>query len=451
MQAGGLLGKNEFGGTLEVTTSIREDDGKTQVTVEMTAEEVKEHIDRAFKSFSKTRIPGFRAGKAPRQVLVQNFGGHDVVYEQITSDMINDVAPVAVDQQDILFVSDPEFEDSGMVADGESFTFTLFGELKPDIELLSYEPVEIKLPSEEVTEEDLNGQLEALREYYYNFETVDRGAKEGDYTMIAIDVTLDGNTIDALSNENRLVEVGGGAIPAQVSEQIVGMKADDSKEFDFTDDEDEEYAGKTLHAKLTVKEVREQQKPELNDEFATKVGFESFDELKKSLKEEIEKQKKDQLPRLKESRCVRELAKRIDGQVPTAYVNFTRENILRDFFNSLQEQGLTFDQFLASNGITSDDFKKDLDNQAQEEAEQSLALDALFRERGMEITEEDINKEFEAVADPEGTRKSWEEAGRMSIIREAIRRQQATEWLVENAVVTIDDGSDEEEAEEDKE
>lgn len=435
---------------MEVTTSIREDDGKTQVTVEMTAEEVKEHIDKAFKSFSKTRIPGFRAGRAPRKVLVQNFGGHDVVYEQITSDMINDVAPVAVDQQDILFVSDPEFEDSGMVADGEPFTFTLYGKVKPDVELLTYDPVEIKLPSEEVTEEDLNGQLEALREYYYNFETVEREAKEGDYTMIAIDVTLDGEAVDSLSNANRLVEVGGSAIPAQVSEQIVGMKAGDSKEFDFTDDEGEEYAGKTLHAKVEVKEVREQQKPELDDEFAAKVGFDSFEDLRNSLKEEIEKQKKEQLPRLKESRCVRELAKRIHGQIPTAYVNFTRENILRDFFNNLQDQGITFDQFLASNGISSDDFKKDLDEQAQEEAEQSLALDALFRERGMEITEEDVNKEFEAVSDPEGTRKSWEEAGRMSIIREAIRRQQATEWLVENAVVTIDDGSeeDEEEAEE---
>ena len=437
---------------MEVTTSIREDDGKTQVTVEMTAEEVKEHIDKAFKSFSKTRIPGFRVGKAPRKVIVQSFGGHDVVYEQITSDMINDVAPIAVDGQDILFIADPEFEDSGLVADGEGFSFTLYGKVKPDVELLTYDPVEIKMPPEEVTDEELDTQISAIQEYYYDFETVDRAAKEGDFAMVALESTADGEPVDSLTNENRLVEVGGDVLPAAILEQIVGMKADETKEFDF-ESEEGELAGKKIHTKLTVKDVREKEVPELDDEFAAKVGFDTMDELRDSLKSRIEDEKKKQLPALKESRCVQELTKRIHGQIPTAYVNFTRQNILQDFFNNLQDQGMTFDQFLASRGISSDDFKKDLDEQAQEEAEQSLALDALFRELDMEITEEDIAKEFDVVDDPAATRKSWEEAGRMSVIREAIRRQHATEWLVENAVVTIDDGADgdEEEKSEDKE
>ena len=432
---------------MEVTTSIREDDGKTQVTVAMTADEVKEHIDRAFKSFSKTRIPGFRAGKAPRQVLVQNFGGHDVVYEQITSDMINDVAPIAVDEQDILFIADPEFEESGIVADGEPFSFTLSGKVKPDIELLTYDPVAIEMPPEEVTEAEMDAQFEALKDYYYGFDTVERAAKEGDFVMVSLEATVDGEEYDGLTYESRLIEIGGTAVPAQVSEQIVGMSAEETKEFDFKGEEDE-IEGKDVHVKVTVKEVREKQIPELNDEFAAKVGFDSFDELYSKIKEQVGEQKKQQLPGLKEARCITELAKRIHGQIPQAYVNFTRENILRDFFNNLQNQGTTFDQFLASNGITSDDFKADLDKQAQEEAEESLALDALFRELKMEITEEDINKEFEAVSDPVATRKSWEEAGRMSVIREAIRRQRATEWLVENAVVTIVEGNGDEDEDE---
>lgn len=433
---------------MEVTTSTREDDGKTQVTVTMTAEEVKEHIDRAFKDFSKTRIPGFRAGKAPRKVLIQNFGGHEAVYGQITSDMINDVAPVAIDGEDILFVADPDFEEGDMVADGEGFTFTMFGNVKPEIELSSYDPVEIKMPTEEATDKDLDTQLEALQEYYYNFETVERGAEKGDYVMLGLESTADGESIDALTSENRLVELGGDMLIQEISDQIVGMKADETKEFDFTTDSDPGLAGKTIHTKATVKEVRVKNKPELDDEFAKKVGFDSFDALRDSMREEIANQKKEQLPRLKESRCVAELSSRIDGEVPSEYVNYTRGNILRDFFNSLQDQGVTFDQFLATRGITSDQFKEDLDQQAKEEAQECLALDALFRMREMEITEEDINKEFDAVDDPEGTRKSWEDAGRMSVIREAIRRQHATEWLVENAVVTIVDGTEDEENEE---
>ena len=426
---------------MEVSTSIRED-GKTQVTVHMTADEVKKHIDKAFKDFSKTRIPGFRAGKAPRKVIEQNFGGHNAVYAQITSDMINDVAPLAIDEQDIIFISEPEFDENDLVADGEDYEFTMFGDIKPSVELDSYDPVEIKMPSEEATQEDVDIQLHALQDYYNDFETVDRAAKAGDFVMVKLESTADGAAVDSLTNESRLVEIGGPMMPQELTEQFVGMKAGDEKEFDFTTDSDTDLAGKTIHTHVTLKEVREKETPALDDEFAKKVGFDSYDELVEQLKTEIANTKAEQLPRLKESRCVTELSHRITSEIPEAYLDFTRENILRDFFNSLQEQGTTFDQFLASRGITSEQFKEDLDTQAREEAEECLALDALFKHLGMEITEEDIDKEFSVANNPAATRKAWEDAGRMSIIREAIRRQRATKWLVDNAVVTIDNGTD---------
>lgn len=427
---------------MEVTTSTRED-GKTQVTVTMTADEVKKHIDKAFKEFSKTRIPGFRAGKAPRKVIEQNFGGHDAVYAQITSDLINDVAPLAIDGQDIIFIGEPASDDNPFVADGEDYTFSLYGDVKPNVELDSYEPVEIKMPSEEATQEDVDIQLHALQDYYNDFETVDRAAKQGDFVMVRLASTADGAPVDSLTNESCLVEIGGPMMPQELTEQFVGMKAGDEKEFDFTTEFDTDLAGKTIHTTATVKEVREKETPALDDEFAKKVGFDSYDELVEQLKTEITNTKAEQLPRLKESRCVTELSHRIKDEIPEAYLDFTRENILRDFFNSLQEQGTTFDQFLSSRGITSEQFREDLEQQSREEAEECLALDALFKHLGMEITEEDIEKEFSVTSNPEATRKAWEDAGRMSIIREAIKRQRATKWLVDNAVVTIDNDVDE--------
>lgn len=439
---GAMMARN-FGGTLEVTTSTRED-GKTQVTVHMTADEVKKHIDKAFKDLSKTRIPGFRAGKAPRKVIEQNFGGHNAVYAQITSDMINDVAPRAIDEQDIIFIGDPEFDENDLAADGEDYEFTMFGDIKPSVELDSYDPVEIKMPSEEATQEDVDIQLHALQDYYNNFETVERAAKDGDFVMIKLASTADGASVDALTNESRLVEIGGPMMPQELTEQLVGMKAGDEKEFDFTTEFDPSLAGKNIHTTVTVKEVREKETPELDDEFAKKVGFDTFDELVEQLKSEITSTKAEQLPRLKESRCVTELSRRIKGDIPDAYLDYTRENILRDFFNSLQEQGTTFDQFLSSRGITGEQFREDLEAQSREEAEECLALDALFTHLDMSIGEEDIEKEFSVANNPEATRKAWEDAGRMSIIREAIRRQRVTKWLVDNAVVTIDNGTDDE-------
>ena len=426
---------------MEVSTSTR-DDGKTQITVTMTADEVKKHIDKAFKDFGKTRIPGFRAGKAPRKVIEQNFGGHDTVYAQITSDMINEVTPLVIDEQDIIFIGDPEFEETDIVTDGENYTFTLYGDVKPSVELTSYDPVDIKMPTEEATEEDLQIQLNALQDYYKSFETVERAAKKGDYVMVKLESTVDGKPLDSLTNESRLVEIEGDMMPKELTKELKGMKAGDEKDFDFTSDFDTEYADKTVHTKATVKEVREQQTPGFDDDFAKKLGFDNYDALVEQLKKEITETKAQQLPRLKESRCVTMLSERIEGDIPEEYLAFTRQEIMRDFFNSLQEQGATFDQFLSSRGITSDQFKEDLETQSLEEAKECLALDSLFAHLGLEVTEEDIEKEFSVASNPKATRKAWEDAGRMSVIREAIRRQKATKWLVDNAVVTIDNGAD---------
>lgn len=433
---------------MEVATSIREDDGKTQVTVEMSAEEVKKHVDAFFKDLSKNRIPGFRPGRAPRKVLEQNFGGHDYIYAQITSDMINEVAPLAADQNDVLFISEPEFdnEELGTVTDGEPFTFTFYGKVKPVVELSSYDPVEISMPPEHATDAEVEAQLAALREYYFKFEDAEHPVEHGDYVVLDLEATADGKEVEGLNGTNRLVELDGGMLPSAISEKLIGMEPEQTEEFDVTLDAEGDYAyleGKPVHVKATVSSVRVKKLPELDGAFAEQVGFDSIEQLRTEIREELENQKKEQLPSFKERRCVEELAKRIDGEVSADYVNFSREDILRDFFNQLNRQGTTFDAFLSQQGITADEFQKDLDLEAKENATQSLALDALYGHLGLEITEEDIDKEFSYAEDPEATRKSWEEAGRMSAVREALRRQKAMQWLVDNAVVTIADVSGE--------
>ena len=433
---------------MDVTTSIREDDGKTQVTVTLTPEEVQEHINAFFKDLRKARIPGFRPGKAPRKVLEQQFGGHDAVFDEIATDLINDVAPDAVDGADVLFITDPEFEDAEPLVEGEPFTFTLYGKVKPEVELLSYDPVEIKMPPEEATEAEINAQLESLRNYYYSFETLeDAAAEQGNYVMAEITCTKENEThVQGLNKSSRLIELGGGTMPPEFEEQLIGAKGGETKEFEFTVADQETYAtfGEgTIKAEVEVKEVREKVVPELDEAFCEKVGVESIDELRKQLEDAINQQKKEQLPDLKERRCVEELTRRVHGEVPQSYINFSREDLLRDFFGQLQRQNTSLDQFLIQNNISSEQFKEDVEEEAKEIAEQSLALDALFREKGWELTDEDIDKEFQVVENPEETRKQWEESGRMAVLREACRRSKATQWLVETAIVQIEDDADE--------
>lgn len=427
---------------MEVTTSIREEDGKTQVAIELTEQEVKKHIDSFFKDLAKNRIPGFRPGKAPRKVLEQNFGGHEAIYAEITSDMVNEVLPLALDSKDVIFIDDPKLVDekAKSVEDGKPYTFEVYGEVAPKLTLTSVEPVEIEMPPATATDEEIEAQLESLRDYYYEFEEVDRAAEEGDYVMMSIDAKADGVAVDALNSPSRLVELGSDALPKELTDQVIGMKKDDTKEFDFEVAEDDEqladFKGKTIHAQVTVSKVQTKELPTLDEEFAKRIGFDTLEQTREEIAKQINSQRERQLPELKERRCVEALAKRIEGEIPESYINYSRDEVLREFFNNLQSAGITFDQFLAQRGISADEFRADLDDEAKENAEQSLALDALFEARGMELTDADIDEQFQVVDDPAAARKSWEESGRMSLLREGIRRSKAAQWLIDNAIVT---------------
>lgn len=427
---------------MEVTTSIREEDGKTQVAIELTEQEVKKHIDSFFKDLAKNRIPGFRPGKAPRKVLERNFGGHEAIYAEITSDMVNEVLPLALDSKDVIFIDDPKLVDEKVesVEDGKPYTFEVYGEVAPKLTLTSVEPVEIEMPPATATDEEIEAQLESLRDYYYEFEEVDRAAEEGDYVMMSIDAKADGVAIDALNSPSRLVELGSDALPKELTDQVLGMKKDETKEFDFEVAEDDEqladFKGKTIHAEVTVSKVQTKELPTLDEEFAKRIGFDTLEQTREEIANQINTQRERQLPELKERRCVEALAKRIEGEIPESYINYSRDEVLREFFNNLQSAGITFDQFLAQRGISADEFRADLDDEAKENAEQSLALDALFEARGMELTDADIDEQFQVVDDPAAARKSWEESGRMSLLREGIRRSKAAQWLIDNAIVT---------------
>ena len=436
---------------MDVKTSIREEDNKTQVDVTLSAEEVQKYIDDAFKQMSKSRIPGFRPGRAPRKVLEQNFGGHDAIFAEITTDMINEVAPRAVDSQDVLFIVSPEFDESGSIVEGEPYSFSLHGKVKPEVELLTYDPVTIQLPAEEATDEEVDFQVEQLRSYYYSFEDVEgRAVESGDYVTLDMACTCEGKEVQGMNSTDRLIELGADIMPKTFEDEIIGMNVDETKEFDFSVEGEAAYdylESTTINAKVTVKAIKGKVVPEANDDFAKMIGVESVDELRTMLKDAIDKQKAEQLPGLKEQRCTEELAKRVHGAVPVAYTNFTRQDILRSFYTQLQENNMTMDQFLAQQGITAEDFQADVEQEAKEVAEQTLALDALFKELGLEISEEDIDAEFQIVEDPAATRKQWEDAGRMSEIREAIRRRKATEWLMETAIVTEETDEEDEDEE----
>ena len=336
---------------MDVKTEIRESDGKTQVAVTLEPEEVKPHVDAYFKRLARTRIPGFRPGKAPRRILEQHFGGHAAVYAEIAADVVNATAPKAVDSMGVIFINDPASDDAEALEDGKPFTYTVYGKVKPEVELLTYEPVKVTLPPEEVADSIVDAQVDVLRGYY------------------------DPSGNGALSDE----------------------------------------------------------------EFCEKAGVESIDALRDQVRKALEKSRADNAANLKESRCIDALAERIHGEIPQAYLNYTRDDILRDFFTNLQRSGQTFDAFLSAQGATREMFDADVAKQAQETAAGALALDALFKEKGFTVDDADLDAEFAKLPNGKSARTDWEERGQMTMLREAVARQKAAQWLVETAEVVYEE------------
>lgn len=424
------------------------EDSKVKLSVTIPAVEVDARIKETYREIaSKNNFPGFRKGRAPRQIIDSTLGREGIL-AQTTDDIVNEAYPMAIDAEDLRPLGDPTMEQSDIVEEGKDYTFVASVSVTPLLNLVSYEPVEIELVSDKASEAEIEEQVTALRDYYFSFKEVDdRPAEIGDFATVDLKVTFEGKEVPSLTFTERPVELGAKIVPGEIEEQIVGMKLGESKEFDFVAPHDTlaSVGGEkddTAHAEVTLKAVRVKEFDTIDDAWAKeKTGFEDLADLRVHIAESIEGQRKEMLPRLKDQECSYAIAKRLEGEAPKEMIAATQQQLLRDFFNTLQRQGMTYDAYLQSTDLTPVQFQDDIKKQALDMATQSLALDSLFVHREMELTDEDIDKEFEGagVDDPKALRKEWEEAGRMSTIREAIRRSKASDWLIETAIVTTVD------------
>ena len=417
-------------------------DGKNQTVLTIVAEvpEVDEFIDSFFKKEAEREIDGFRKGHVPREVLIKKGGGREAAYSKISEDIINERAFAAIDDADVIFTTEPAFNVSQIIEDHQPFIFTASGQTMPILKLSSTDPVTINMPPEEATEQEISDHIQNLREYYYTMRPADKEAEQGDYVLIHMTCSTQGHDINGLTNVDRLVGIGQGSMPEAFDRQLLGTKAGQSVSFDFTvtpEDHVEFNTDGTVHVDADVKEVQVKHLPEVDEAFAQKLGSSDVEELHKAVRALINQAKREQLPQIMEDRCIEALAQRIEEPIPTDYVDFMRNNVLADFFNKLQEKDVNIQDWIIHNNIQSEQFKKDATEQAEALARRNVALESLFSQAGMTLDEADIQREFDATDDPEGTRKQWEDSHQMALFRQACRRNKVINWLVKTAEVNV--------------
>ena len=432
---------------MEITSRVFEEDGEKReliLTLTATAEEVDENIKQFFKDAREQKeIPGFRKGKAPRNVIEQNLGGHEPTFGAIAETIINTLSFKVIDDADVIFVAEPEFNVDTLPEDHKPFSFSVSGPVLPKVELTSIDPVSIEMPPDEATEAEIEAHLDNLRDYYHTYQTIEdpeHKAEMGDYVDLTMTCTRsDTSEIRGLTNVDRLIGLGAGTMPASFDEHIVGAKRGEKLAFDFEveDSSNPQFGDGKLKAEVEVKGFRTCIVPELDDAFAQKLGSKDVEELRGAVKMALDNDKRKELPNLMVERCMEQLVGRIKGEVPEYFVEIIKEDVFREFMQSMEKNGTSLQEWMLKNDMEKEEIQDQILQEARHRAALDVAIEALFEALGLELTDEELDITLAKEENPEEIRRSWEQANRMAELRKIARQDMVTRWLVKNAQVTV--------------
>lgn len=436
----------DTGGTLKITVTAEEPkDNKVAAKLTIPAADVDAAVKKTYKDFAhKYNFQGFRRGHAPRPVI-DGILGKESVLAQATNDLLNAAEPLMLEELNIVPVGRPDFaQDADLAQEGQDYTIDVTIGVRPEAELDSYDAPQINMPPEEVTDAEVEAQVKRYMTYHTSYEDVPEGeaAQEGDVVKADIE-NVEG--AEKLAGEGQTLALVDGQVPDEVKQALTGAKVGDVVDLAWTikhEDGDESHEH-SYKAKATVKGIQRPTTPELDDEFAKKsFGYDTVDEFKSAVRDEIAEDKKANLPNLKEDRVVEAVGERLQlDEIPSDYQEEVFNELGQEVLGQMQRSGISLDMYLKARNISPDAFIADLHAQAEERARQSLALDAIARQLGLEATDEDVRNEFEKanVGDVDKAIEQWRSEGRLPAIRDSIKRTKALDWLVENAQVTVVD------------
>jgi len=429
------------------TSLERIDDHTVRITVTVPAEEVDKAIDQAYKRVAnKIKVPGFRAGKAPKPVIDTHIGREAVVADA-QDEVLTDSYSRALDEQGLRPIEQPEIDDLETMEAGKPFEYSAEIQVRPELTISSLEGLQIELPPGEASGREVDAQIDHLRERYATLEPVeDRGVAEDDFVLLSFVGKIAGEDYEGNVVDKYLYEMGRALMPEEFEEALVGAKPGDEVHAEYTIPDtsaNPDYIGKIATFDITVHEIKAKVLPELDDEFAMNAGgYDSLEEMRTATKEQLDRSKAMGRARARELEARKSLAARLEGEVPEQMVETAREQIKRDFVSGLEAREMNIEQYMEVTGYGIDQIDADIAKQAEDSVREELALEALFRHLGYEITDDDIDEAIRemagaAEADPQELREKWEAAGVMSVLTEQIMHKRAIGWLMDEANVGI--------------
>jgi trigger factor len=426
-----------------VKTNVTElPESRVRVEAEVPAAEVQRSVERAARELARgIRIPGFRKGKVPPAVLVRRLGRETVLDEAIRSSIGGWYAD-ALDDAGVVPVGDPELDVGALPDEGAPLSFSIEIGVRPRAALGDYAGLEVGRREAEVDEERVEHELGHLREHLAKLEPVERPARQGDFVVVDYVGQVDGEPFEGGEGRDQLVELGSGRLIPGFEEQLVGASAGEERTIDVTFPDDygaEQLAGKPARFALTVKEVREKQLPELDDELASDAaGFDTLEELKADLRTRLAEQEEQAIDAEFREAVLDAVVAKATVAVPDALVQARAKELWEQTVRSLQRRGLSKDAYLQISGKGEDEILAEAKPDAEQALKREAVLAAVVEAEGIEASEEELAAALEHTAEHEGVTaqallERVRKAGNVDALRDDVATRKALDLLVERA------------------
>ena len=425
-------------------TLISKENNRAKFTMEFTAEEFEAAVVKAYQdSKDKFNIDGFRKGKAPRSIIEKHFG-EGVFFEDAINNLFQTAYPEALNELDLEVIDSPQ-ADFSEIGKGKPLTVTIDVAVYPVVEVKDYKGIEVEQVDPEVTEEDVDRDIEAMRKRNSRMVVADRPVENGDTVILDYAGFVGDEQFQGGTAENQELKIGSGMFIPGFEEQLIGVKAGESKDVVVTFPEEyqaKELAGKEATFKCTVHEVKFEELPELDDEFAKDVSeFDTLAELRDDARARILESVKLQCENEAKDKVIAQVYENNKIEAPATMVADEMDRMIQELEQQMRYQGLNIQQYLQFTGSTLDDFHNEIKPEAEKRVATRIVLRSIGDVENVEVTDEDLDKELQRMSeayntDPENIKKMLGEEN-LAFFRKDIALTKVMDMLYNEAKITL--------------
>jgi trigger factor len=425
-----------------ISTSVTElPESRVRVEAEVPPEEVEKRIAQAARALGRgMRVPGFRAGKAPAPVVIKRVG-REVVLDEAVRDSIGSWYSAAIDAAAIVPVGEPRLDMGELPGHGQPLTFSIEIGVRPEAQLGDYKGLEVGKREPAASDEQVEAEIEALRERAGRLETVERPAETGDFVVMDYKGTLDGEPFAGGEGRDQMIELGSGRLVPGFEEQLTGASAGDERTVEVTFPDDygaEELAGNDAEFAVTVKEVRAKELPPVDDELAAEAGFDTLDELREDIRERLSEAEERRVDAEFREAVLDSAVANAKVDVPEALVEARSRELWEQMLHSLSHQGISKEMYLQISGRSEDDIVAEGKADAERQLKREAVLAAVVAAESIEPSEDELLAALEQAAPSERASANkllerMRSAGRLDAFKAELAQRKALDLLADSA------------------